>query len=314
MGHSWACRNWCPTTSSGSSTRTRPNTACPTTGPPRCGASTSRSRPAGPSRAWSGAAGPPSSCWCTAGRRTPTPGTPWPWPSDGPCWPSTCRGTATPTAGPTAPFRPPATGATWRPSSASSRPRPAAWSACRSAASPPWRWPPPHPSSCARWCWSTSRRASTPRRRRPSPTSSTGRPASTASTICWPGPSSTTPAGRESSLRRGILHNAVQREDGSWVWRYARFRTDASGPAAHPDFGDLWDAVSGLTMPLLLVRGLAWSVVDDADVAELLRRQPTRHGRRRGGGRPQRPGRPAARAGRHPHRLPLRRRLMDDGA
>jgi pimeloyl-ACP methyl ester carboxylesterase len=33
--------------------------------------------------------------------------------------------------------------------------------------------------------------------------------------------------------------------------------------------------VSGLTVPLLLVRGLAWSVVDDADVAELLRRQPT---------------------------------------
>jgi pimeloyl-ACP methyl ester carboxylesterase len=76
-------------------------------------------------------------------------------------------------------------------------------------------------------------------------------------------------------LRRGILHNAVQREDGSWVWRYARFRTEPSGPATHPDFGDLWDAVSGLTMPLLLVRGLAWSVVDDDDVTELLRRQPT---------------------------------------
>jgi pimeloyl-ACP methyl ester carboxylesterase len=83
------------------------------------------------------------------------------------------------------------------------------------------------------------------------------------------------PGRSESSLRRGILHNAVQRDDGSWVWRYARFRTDAAGPATHPDFGDLWDAVSGLTMPLLLVRGLAWSVVDDADVAELLRRQPT---------------------------------------
>ena len=27
-----------------------------------------------------------------------------------------------------------------------------------------------------------------------------------------------------SSLRRGILHNAVQRDDGSWVWRYARHR------------------------------------------------------------------------------------------
>ena len=31
-----------------------------------------------------------------------------------------------------------------------------------------------------------------------------------------------------------------------------------------------------LTVPVLLVRGLAWSVVDDEDVAELLRRQPTR--------------------------------------
>jgi len=81
------------------------------------------------------------------------------------------------------------------------------------------------------------------------------------------------PTRSESSLRRGILHNAVQREDGSWVWRYARFRTEDA--AAHPEFGDLWDAISGLTVPLLLVRGLAWSVVDDDDVAELLRRQPT---------------------------------------
>ena len=38
------------------------------------------------------------------------------------------------------------------------------------------------------------------------------------------------PARSESSLRRGILHNAVQREDGSWVWRYARFRTGDGGP------------------------------------------------------------------------------------
>jgi pimeloyl-ACP methyl ester carboxylesterase len=75
-----------------------------------------------------------------------------------------------------------------------------------------------------------------------------------------------------SSLRRGILHNALQREDGSWVWRYARFRT---GEGRRPEFGDLWGAVSELTMPILLVLGLAWSVVDDADVAELLRRQPT---------------------------------------
>jgi pimeloyl-ACP methyl ester carboxylesterase len=75
-----------------------------------------------------------------------------------------------------------------------------------------------------------------------------------------------------SSLRRGILHNAVQREDGSWVWRYARFRMDGG---VAPDFESLWDAVSGLTMPLLLVRALTWSVVGDEDVEELLRRQPT---------------------------------------
>jgi pimeloyl-ACP methyl ester carboxylesterase len=97
------------------------------------------------------------------------------------------------------------------------------------------------------------------------------------------------PSRTESSLRRGILHNALQREDGSWVWRYMRFRmpeategteggeaasTDA--PAVrHPDFAWLWDVVSGLTVPLMLVRGMtAQSVVDDDDEAELLRRRP----------------------------------------
>jgi pimeloyl-ACP methyl ester carboxylesterase len=80
------------------------------------------------------------------------------------------------------------------------------------------------------------------------------------------------PTRSEASLRRGILHNAVQRDDGSWVWRYARFRSGESG--RRPEFGDWWDAISALKVPLMLVRGLAWSVVDDDDVAELLRRQP----------------------------------------
>jgi pimeloyl-ACP methyl ester carboxylesterase len=80
------------------------------------------------------------------------------------------------------------------------------------------------------------------------------------------------PTRTEASLRRGILHNALQREDGTWVWRYARFRTADAGQR---QFGDWWDAVSALTVPLLLVRGLAWSVVGDDDVTELLRRQPT---------------------------------------
>ncbi|MDD9370114.1 MAG: alpha/beta hydrolase [Acidimicrobiales bacterium] len=95
------------------------------------------------------------------------------------------------------------------------------------------------------------------------------------------------PTRSESSLRRGILHNAVQQEDGSWVWRYARHRAvspapdatstggDAAPVARHPEFGSLWDAVSGLRMPVMLVRGMAaGSVVDDADEAELVRRRP----------------------------------------
>jgi pimeloyl-ACP methyl ester carboxylesterase len=81
------------------------------------------------------------------------------------------------------------------------------------------------------------------------------------------------PTRSEASLRRGILHNAVQREDGTWVWRYARFRDGESGHA--PEFGNWWDAISDVKVPMMLVRGLAWSVVDDDDVTELLRRQPT---------------------------------------
>ena len=83
------------------------------------------------------------------------------------------------------------------------------------------------------------------------------------------------PTRRESSLRRGILHNAVQRDDGSWVWRYARFRAEETDAPAISDFARRWDAVSKLTVPLMLVRGMtSQSVVDDDDEAELLRRQP----------------------------------------
>jgi pimeloyl-ACP methyl ester carboxylesterase len=76
-----------------------------------------------------------------------------------------------------------------------------------------------------------------------------------------------------SSLRRGVLHNSVQQDDGTWVWRWARFRTDS--PVSIPDFAALWDALERETAPLMLVRGMRpSSVVDDADEAELLRRRP----------------------------------------
>ena len=87
------------------------------------------------------------------------------------------------------------------------------------------------------------------------------------------------PTRSESSLRRGILHNAMQREDGSWVWRHARFREkDVQGKAssASTSYGLLWDSLGDLKAPCLLVRGMrAQSVVDDADEQELLRRLPS---------------------------------------
>src|SRR5258706_4001181 len=86
------------------------------------------------------------------------------------------------------------------------------------------------------------------------------------------------PTRTESSLRRGILHNAVQRDDGSWVWRYARFRADdqSTDRGSFLDrIGDLWEIVSGFGMPVMLVRGMPpQSVVHDKDEAELVRRQP----------------------------------------
>jgi pimeloyl-ACP methyl ester carboxylesterase len=100
------------------------------------------------------------------------------------------------------------------------------------------------------------------------------------------------PTRSESSLRRGVLHNAVQRPDGTWVWRHqqhwdipARTVTDVAGggsvgPAEQVEravdpYASLWDDLAEYPGPLLLVRGLApGTILDDDAVAELLRRRP----------------------------------------
>jgi esterase len=108
------------------------------------------------------------------------------------------------------------------------------------------------------------------------------------------------PTRSESSLRRGILHNALQLDDGSWVWRYRRSdapplpemkdqvvsnapstSADASTPFTaqeRPSMNPLWDALSEWSetgKQLLFVRGMRpQSVVSDDDEAELLRRVP----------------------------------------
>jgi pimeloyl-ACP methyl ester carboxylesterase len=81
------------------------------------------------------------------------------------------------------------------------------------------------------------------------------------------------PTRSRSSLRRGVLHNAMQREDGTWAWRYdlpTGERVDDLGTR----FANMWDAVDTLRAPLLLVQGGLSGVVDDEDVAELQRRKP----------------------------------------
>lgn len=86
-----------------------------------------------------------------------------------------------------------------------------------------------------------------------------------------------------ASLRRGVRHNAVRRPDGRWVWRHARAPAmgaagevqAAGGVLAAGGVAMLWDRLSELDVPVMLVRGTRpQSVVDDADEAELRRRVP----------------------------------------
>jgi pimeloyl-ACP methyl ester carboxylesterase len=93
------------------------------------------------------------------------------------------------------------------------------------------------------------------------------------------------PSRSRSALRRGILHNAEQQPDGTWVWRWARHRGSAApaaqsaeaAPAGHGTrYARLWAPLSAITVPVLLVRGLRPdSVLDDDDERELRRRLPS---------------------------------------
>jgi pimeloyl-ACP methyl ester carboxylesterase len=83
------------------------------------------------------------------------------------------------------------------------------------------------------------------------------------------------PTRTEASLRRGILHNARQLDDGSWQWRYDRLEDDQTGGALLDAIPVVWDDVSAIKAPMMLVRGVLSPVVDDADEAEMRRRQPS---------------------------------------
>lgn len=82
------------------------------------------------------------------------------------------------------------------------------------------------------------------------------------------------PTRSESSLRRGVLHNAVPLSDGSWSWRYDPMRSWRIESGGVPDFSKLWSAMEAVRAPMMLVRGAASGVVADEDVARLRSLQP----------------------------------------
>lgn len=81
------------------------------------------------------------------------------------------------------------------------------------------------------------------------------------------------PTRTEQSLRRGVLHNAKERDDGKWTWRYDRFTPDRLGDL-DVRFGDLWESFAAIAAPMLFLKGGTSPVVDDDDLAELQRRKP----------------------------------------
>jgi pimeloyl-ACP methyl ester carboxylesterase len=81
-----------------------------------------------------------------------------------------------------------------------------------------------------------------------------------------------------SGVRRGVRHNARRLEDGRWMWRYDLLGRPPEGARATTaewiDFTSLWEDVSAITVPTLLVRGGLSPFVLNEDIAEMQRRLP----------------------------------------
>jgi pimeloyl-ACP methyl ester carboxylesterase len=73
-----------------------------------------------------------------------------------------------------------------------------------------------------------------------------------------------------TAVERGVRHNSVELPDGTWTWRYDMFEL----PSRQFDFAPLWDDVSAISAPVMLVRGGDSKFVTDDAVAEFRRRQP----------------------------------------
>lgn len=78
------------------------------------------------------------------------------------------------------------------------------------------------------------------------------------------------PGRPRSAVERGVRHNARRLPDGRWTWRYDLF---GERPAA-ADHTALWQDVSAITVPVLLVLGADSRFTSEEDVAEFRRRLP----------------------------------------
>lgn len=80
------------------------------------------------------------------------------------------------------------------------------------------------------------------------------------------------PGRSASSLRRGVMHNAIERADGTWVWRHQRHPGASRTPVP---VADLWQWLEDLDVAVTLIRATGpTSVVSDEDVEEFRHRRP----------------------------------------
>ncbi|MBV8737175.1 MAG: alpha/beta hydrolase [Alphaproteobacteria bacterium] len=71
-------------------------------------------------------------------------------------------------------------------------------------------------------------------------------------------------------LRRSLMHNLRQQEDGNWVWKYDRRRFQAMGGDQHAnERRSLADRLATITCPTLVVRGGESDVFHDEDAERL---------------------------------------------
>ena len=82
------------------------------------------------------------------------------------------------------------------------------------------------------------------------------------------------PKRTREGIHRGVRHNTVRLDDGRWAWRYDLFRRSEDA-MNWSDFTALWDDVSSLSVPTMLVTGGDSVYVLAEDIDEFRRRVPT---------------------------------------